>query len=85
MPMAMKRAVRSGGDSGGRAATASAAASAPGPLGSGVRRLVLTHFSQRYTSLEDFLAEASAGHGDVVVAEDLTRVAVPRRAGREER
>jgi ribonuclease Z len=45
----------------------------------GARRLVLTHFSQRYTSLEGFAAEASAIHGDVVVAEDLTRVSVPRR------
>jgi ribonuclease Z len=45
----------------------------------GVRRLVLTHFSQRYITLEGFAAEASALHGDVVVAEDLTRVPVPRR------
>jgi ribonuclease Z len=45
----------------------------------GVRRLVLTHFSQRYTSLEGFALEASAIHADVVVAEDLTRVGVPRR------
>jgi ribonuclease Z len=45
----------------------------------GVRRLALTHFSQRYTSTEGFLREASAVHPDVVVAEDLTRVPVPRR------
>ncbi|MBI1917078.1 MAG: ribonuclease Z [Planctomycetes bacterium] len=45
----------------------------------GVRRLVLTHFSQRYLSLEPFAVEASAIHDDVVVAEDLARVAVPRR------
>jgi ribonuclease Z len=45
----------------------------------GVRRLVLTHFSQRYTTLDGFAAEASAIHGDVVVAEDLTRVSLPRR------
>ena len=51
----------------------------------GVSRLVLTHFSQRYTSTAEFLAEASAGHEDVVVADDLTRVAVPRRPGRPSR
>src|SRR5262249_8624384 len=45
----------------------------------GARRLALTHFSQRYTSLEQFGQEAGALHADVVVAEDLTRVAVPRR------
>jgi ribonuclease Z len=45
----------------------------------GVRRLALTHFSQRYLSTEGFLREASAVHPDVVIAEDLTRVAVPRR------
>ena len=45
----------------------------------GVRRLALTHFSQRYTSLEGFQREAAALHPDVVVADDLTRVAVPAR------
>jgi ribonuclease Z len=45
----------------------------------GVRRLALTHFSQRYTELEPFAREAAAIHGDVVAAEDLTRVPVPRR------
>jgi ribonuclease Z len=45
----------------------------------GARRLALTHFSQRYTSLEPFAQEATALHADVVVAEDLARVAVPRR------
>jgi ribonuclease Z len=45
----------------------------------GVRRLALTHFSQRYTSREPFVAEASAIHDDVFVAEDLTRVAAPAR------
>jgi ribonuclease Z len=45
----------------------------------GARRLVLTHFSQRYLDLQPFLAEASAIHPDVVVAEDLRRVAVPPR------
>jgi ribonuclease Z len=47
----------------------------------GVRRLVLTHFSQRYLSLEAFQAEASLLHDDVVVAEDLIRVSVPPRRG----
>ena len=45
------------------------------------RRLVLTHFSQRYPDHEDFHREASAAHPDVVIAEDFTRVAVPARAG----
>jgi ribonuclease Z len=45
----------------------------------GVRRLALTHFSQRYTTLEAFGEEASAIHSDVVVAEDLARVGVPKR------
>lgn len=47
----------------------------------GVRTLVLTHFSQRYQDPSAFLAEASAVFGGtVVVAEDLMRVPVPRRA-----
>lgn len=45
----------------------------------GARRLVLTHFSQRYTETESFGAEARALHSDVVVTADLTRVPVPRR------
>jgi ribonuclease Z len=44
-----------------------------------VRRLVLTHFSQRYTELDGFQREASAIHPDVVVADDLTRILVPPR------
>ncbi len=49
----------------------------------GVRTLVLTHFSQRYTDASLFAAEAAAVFGGtVVVAEDLTRVPVPpRRTG----
>jgi ribonuclease Z len=46
----------------------------------GVRTLVLTHFSQRYG--EDgapFLDEASGAFGEVVAAEDLQRVQMPRR------
>lgn len=45
----------------------------------GARRLVLTHFSQRYLSLEPFRAEATAIHPDVVVAEDFAVVEVPPR------
>jgi ribonuclease Z len=46
----------------------------------GVRRLVLTHFSQRYEDLTPF-AEEAARHfdGEVVIARDLARVPVPRR------
>jgi ribonuclease Z len=47
----------------------------------GARRLALTHFSQRYTSLASFGEEARAIHPDVVVAEDLAVVEVPRRVG----
>jgi ribonuclease Z len=46
----------------------------------GARRLLLTHFSQRYPDTRAFLAEAKAVHPDVVVAEDGLRVAVPPRA-----
>jgi len=47
---------------------------------SGVRRLVLTHFSQRYPERERFAAEARQHFtGDLMVAEDLTRVPVPPR------
>jgi ribonuclease Z len=45
----------------------------------GVRRLALTHFSQRYQDLTPFREEASAIHPDVVVCEDLVHVAVPPR------
>ena len=47
---------------------------------SGVRQLVLTHFSQRYPEPERFLDEAKAEFdGEIVVAEDLERVQVPKR------
>jgi len=47
---------------------------------SGVRRLVLTHFSQRYTEPDCFHEEAAAEFdGEIVVAADLTRVPVPTR------
>lgn len=46
----------------------------------GVRKLVLTHFSQRYTDPARFYEEAAAEFtGDLVVAADLTRTAVPPR------
>jgi len=46
----------------------------------GVRRLVLTHFSRRYDDPAAFHAEAAKHFdGDIVVAEDLSRVPVPRR------
>ena len=47
----------------------------------GVRRLVLTHFSQRYPDPARFAEEAREVYdGDLVVAEDLQVVPVPRRA-----
>jgi ribonuclease Z len=46
----------------------------------GVRKLVLTHFSQRYTDPALFHQEAAAEFdGEIVVAADLARVAVPAR------
>lgn len=45
----------------------------------GAKRVVLTHFSQRYPSLEPFRAEARALHDDVWVAEDGMRIPVPKR------
>jgi ribonuclease Z len=46
-----------------------------------VRRLVLTHFSQRYDDPARFAAQAATIYrGEIVVAADLTRVPVPRRA-----
>jgi ribonuclease Z len=46
----------------------------------GARRLVLTHFSQRYgDDAAPFLSEARAVFDDVVAARDLDRVAVPAR------
>jgi ribonuclease Z len=48
--------------------------------GAGARRLALTHFSQRYAAGAPFAEEAAPVHADVVAADDLTRVPVPRRA-----
>lgn len=45
----------------------------------GARRLVLTHFSQRYADIGQFTAEASTMHDDVVAAVDGKRIAVPPR------
>jgi ribonuclease Z len=46
----------------------------------GVRRLVLTHFSQRYRDPARFAEEVRAVFdGDVILAEDLQVVPVPRR------
>jgi ribonuclease Z len=54
----------------------------------GVRRLVLTHFSQRYPDVGAQARAEAAGvfDGDIVVAEDLMRVPVPprRRAASDE-
>ena len=48
----------------------------------GARRLVLTHFSQRYGDPEQFAAEAREHFDDVVLAADLDTIAVPpRRTG----
>ena len=46
----------------------------------GARRLVLTHFSQRYGDPDRFAQEAGAIFDDVVIARDLLRVAVPARS-----
>ena len=46
---------------------------------SGARRLVITHFSQRYPDASVLFEEASAHFDDVVCAEDLTTVSVPPR------
>jgi ribonuclease Z len=46
----------------------------------GVRRLVLTHFSQRYADPARFHAEAAAVYdGEIVVAQDLMHVPLPGR------
>lgn len=47
----------------------------------GVRSLVLTHFSQRYGDPDAFARQArEAGYeGELTIAEDLTRVPVPKR------
>ena len=47
---------------------------------SGARKLVITHFSQRYPDESVLLEEARAVFAEVVAARDLMRVAVPPRA-----
>jgi ribonuclease Z len=48
----------------------------------GARLLVLTHFSQRYADVAPLLAQAAEVFADVVAAEDLARIPVPRRIRR---
>jgi ribonuclease Z len=45
----------------------------------GVKRLVLSHYSQRYESMELFLEEAQAYHGDVILAQDGDCIFMPKR------
>ncbi len=46
-----------------------------------VRRLVLTHFSQRYADTQRHRDQAAEEFdGDIVIAEDLARIAVPARS-----
>lgn len=46
----------------------------------GVRRLVLTHFSQRHPDSRAYRDEAAEVYdGDLVIADDLSRIAVPQR------
>ena len=48
----------------------------------GARKLVLTHFSQRYTSVEPFVTEAREFFaGEIVAAHDGDTIAVPARQG----
>ena len=45
----------------------------------GARRLILTHFSQRYQSTDPFVDEARAIHADALCAKDTKRYEVPKR------
>ena len=45
----------------------------------GVKKLVLTHYSQRYGSIDEFVSEASQYHEDVIVAIDGLTIPFPRR------
>ncbi|MBW8481535.1 ribonuclease Z [Actinomadura parmotrematis] len=50
--------------------------------GAGVRRLVLTHFSERYRTEDEplFVEQAAAAYGgEIVLVHDLDRVPVPKR------
>ncbi len=44
----------------------------------GAKKLILIHFSQRYTSPLTFLHEARLIHSDVIVGQDLQQIALPR-------
>ncbi len=44
---------------------------------SGVKKLVLTHFSQRYSSIEDFIKEAVTIHSNVIAVKDGDIVKFP--------
>jgi ribonuclease Z len=48
--------------------------------GAKVNTLALTHFSQRYESVDGFVEEARPIHANVIALEDGAAVAVPRRA-----
>jgi len=45
----------------------------------GVRKLVLTHFSPRYKTIDDFVLEAKEIHSDVVAARDGKKIEFPKR------
>lgn len=48
---------------------------------SGVHTLVLAHFSQRYSNMAEFRAQAAeVFDGELVIAHDLARIPVPRRS-----
>ncbi len=44
-----------------------------------VRQLVLSHYSQRYTSSDEFVEEASRFHPEVIAAHDGEHIDLPRR------
>ncbi len=45
----------------------------------GVKKLVLSHYSQRYSSTQEFVREASVHHSDVIVAVDGQTIPFPTR------
>ncbi|MCA9718063.1 MAG: ribonuclease Z [Myxococcales bacterium] len=45
----------------------------------GAKKLILTHFSQRYTSTEPFLAEARPIHSNTIAVRDGDVIPIPRR------
>jgi ribonuclease Z len=47
----------------------------------GANKLVLTHFSQRYTDLRAFVQEAAAIHPNVIAVNDGDYIDMPRRRG----